>query len=75
MGVEELFLYRTVAEDIAAAPPDAVVVDALTAIPACDGRAFSLIGYFSRHALFAEAWSGYALVARHGRYSVYRRGA
>lgn len=73
MGPDELFLYRSVAEDIAEEPPDAVVIDAMTAIPECDGTPFSLIRYFARHTLFAQTWSRYAQVAQHGRYTVYLR--
>ena len=73
MGRPEFFLYRTVAEDFARAPPAAVVIDDMTAIPACNGVAFNLIAYFSRHPLFAEVWSHYAEVGRHGRYVVYAR--
>ena len=73
MGRPEFFLYRTVAEDFARAPPAAVVIDDMTAIPPCGGVAFNLIEYFSRHPLFAEVWSHYAEVGRHGRYTVYAR--
>ena len=73
MGRPEFFLYRTVAEDFSRAPPAAVVIDDISAIPPCDGAAFSLIEYFSRHPLFAEVWSHYAEVGRHGRYTVYAR--
>lgn len=74
MGRPEFFAYRTVAEDFARAPPAAVVVDSLTAIPACDGQEFDLIAYFNRHPLFAELWSHYRLAGSWGRYSVYARG-
>ena len=54
MGAAELFLYRAVAEDFARAPPAAVVVDSLIAIPACGGEAFGIAAYFARHPLFAQ---------------------
>jgi len=73
MGRPEFFLYRTVAEDFARAPPAAVVIDSMTAIPECGGENFSLIAYFSRHPLFAELWSHYDEVGQHGRYTVYAR--
>ena len=73
MGRPEFFLYRTVAEDFARAPPAAVVVDNRNAIPRCADEDFYLIAYFSRHQLFAEVWSHYALAGRWGRYSVYAR--
>jgi len=73
MGRPEFFLFRTVAEDFARAPPAAVVVDSMSAIRACDGVEFDLIEYFSRHPLFAEVWSHYALSARQGRFAVYAR--
>ena len=73
MGQPELFLYRTVAEDFARAPPTAVVVDSMTAIPACGGQAFNLIEYFNRNPVFAAVWSQYAEVGRQRRYTVYVR--
>ncbi len=73
MGRPEFFVYRTVAEDFARAPPAAVVLDEIAAIPECGGEAFSLEAYFSRHPLFAEVWSHYVEVGRHGRYTVYAR--
>jgi hypothetical protein len=73
MGRPEFFVYRTVAEDFARAPPAAVVLDEMAAIPECGGEAFSLEAYFSRHPLFAEVWSHYVEVGRHGRYRVYAR--
>lgn len=73
MGRPEFFMYRSVAEDFARAPPAAVVLDAMTAIPECGGEAFSLEAYFARHPLFAEVWSHYVEVGRHGRYTVFAR--
>ncbi len=73
MGRPEFFVYRTVAEDFARAPPAAVVLDEMAAIPECGGEAFSLEAYFSRHPLFAEVWSHYVEVGRRGRYTVYAR--
>ena len=68
----EFFLYRTVAEDFARAPPAAVVVDVSPAIPWC-GEEFDFIAYFSRHQLFAEVWSNYRQSGAWGRYRVYTR--
>jgi hypothetical protein len=73
MGRPEFFLYRSVAEDFARAPPAAVVIDSLIAIPACGGEAFGIEAYFARHPLFAEVWSRYVEVGRHGRYTVFAR--
>ncbi len=73
MGRPEFFLYRSVAEDFARAPPAAVVIDSMTAIPECGGQVFSLEAYFVRHPLFAEVWSHYVEVGRHGRYAVHAR--
>ena len=73
MGRPEFFMFRTVAEDFARAPPAAVVVDNWSAIPDCNGQAFNLIDYFSRHPLFAEMWRHYAPTARQGRFQVYTR--
>ena len=63
----------TVAEDAARAPPAAIVIDSLSAIPDCAGQPFSLVDYFSRHPLFAELWSHYEPAGQHGRYTVYTR--
>jgi len=73
MGRPEFFMYRSVAEDFARAPPAAVVIDSHAAIGECGGQAFSLEAYFVRHPLFAEVWSHYVEVGRHGRYAVYAR--
>jgi hypothetical protein len=66
----EFFLYRTVAEDFARAPPAAVLVDTDPGIPWC-GSQFDFIAYFKRHPLFAEVWSHYQLTAEWGRYRLY----
>ncbi len=73
MGRPEFFVYRSVAEDFARAPPAVVVIDSVSAIPDCGGQAFSLEAFFARHPLFAEVWSHYVEVGRHGRYAVYGR--
>jgi len=73
MARPEFFMFRTVAEDFARNPPAAVVVDSFSAIPECNGQAFDLIAYFSRHPLFAEMWRHYAPAARQGRFQVFTR--
>ena len=72
MGRPEFFVYRTVAEDFARAPPAVVVVDRQPGIPWC-GSEFDFIAYFSRHQLFAEVWSHYELRTEWDRYKVYTR--
>ncbi len=72
MGRPEFFVYRTVAEDFARAPPAAVVVDRVPGIPWC-GEEFDFIAYFTRHQLFAEVWSHYQLTGEWGRYRVFTR--
>jgi hypothetical protein len=72
MGRPEFFVYRTVAEDFARAPPAVVVVDKQPGIPWC-GEEFDFITYFSRHQLFAEVWSHYQKTAQWGRYMIYTR--
>ena len=72
MGRAEFFVYRTVAEDFARAPPAVVVVDRQPGIPWC-GEEFSFIAYFTRHPLFAEVWSHYQPTAEWGRYQVFTR--
>jgi hypothetical protein len=72
MGRPEFFVYRTVAEDFARAPPAVVLVDKQPGIPWC-GEEFDFIAYFSRHQLFAEVWSHYQQTAQWGRYLVFTR--
>lgn len=72
MGRPEFYVYRTVAEDFARAPPAAVVVDTQPGIPWC-GEEFDFIAYFSRHQLFAEVWSHYQQTAQWGHYKLYTR--
>ncbi len=68
----EFFVYRTVAEDFARAPPAAVVVDTEPGIPWC-GKEFDFVEYFTRHPLFAEVWSQYRLTAEWDHYRLYTR--
>jgi hypothetical protein len=70
MGRAEFFVYRTVAEDFARAPPAAVVVDMSPGIPYCS-KEFDFIEYFKRHPLFAEVWSHYQLTGEWGGFRVY----
>ena len=70
MGRPEFFVYRTVAEDFARAPPAAVVVDTNPAFPGAAASSTSST-YFKRHPLFAEVWSHYELTAEWGRYRLY----
>jgi hypothetical protein len=68
----EFFVYRTVAEDFARAPPAAVVVDTEPGIPWC-GKEFDFVEYFTRHPLFAEVWSQYQLTAQWDHFRLYTR--
>lgn len=72
MSRAEFFVYHTVAEDFARAPPPVVVVDAIPGIPWC-GSEFSFIAYFARHPLFAETWAHYRLAEAWSRYRIYVR--
>lgn len=58
MNRAEFFVYRVVAERFAREAPGAVLVSRYTATRWC-GAPFDFIAYFSRHPLFAEAWSHY----------------
>jgi hypothetical protein len=69
----EFFVFRTVAEDIARAPPAVVIVDRYPGIPDCNNEAFDFIEYFSRNPLFAEIWSHYRLAAEWGRFRLFTR--
>ncbi len=72
MSRPEFFVYRTVAEDFARAPPAAVVVDTEPGIPWC-GKDFDYVEYFARHPLFAEVWSRYRLTAEWDHFRLYTR--
>jgi hypothetical protein len=72
MGRGESYVFQTVAEDFAAAPPAAVVVDTQPGIPFC-GEEFDFIAYFIRNPAFAAAWSHYRLAADWDRYKLYAR--
>jgi hypothetical protein len=74
MPPAELFLYRTIAEDFARAPPASVVVDRYSGLPECGGEAFDFLAWIRRNPLFAAAWSQYRLKAAWGRFRVYGRG-
>lgn len=72
MSRAEFFVYRTVAEDFAAAPPAAVLVASNPGIPWC-GSEFDFIEYFSRHPLFAETWAHYREGGRIDNYRLFVR--
>lgn len=72
MSRAEFFVYRTVAEDFARAPPSAVLVARHSGMPACRGR-FDFIEYFTRHPLFAETWRRYRLNGEIEGYRLYVR--
>lgn len=72
MSRAEFFVYRTVAEDFARAPPAAVLVSTNPGIPWC-GSEFDFIAYFARHPLFAETWTRYRLSGEIVGYKLYVR--
>ncbi|HYF08072.1 MAG TPA: hypothetical protein VD970_10650 [Acetobacteraceae bacterium] len=72
MSRTEFFVYRTVAEDFARAPPSAVLVARHSGMPNCGG-AFDFIAYFSRHPLFAETWLRYRPAGEIEGYRLYVR--
>ena len=72
MSRAEFFVYRTVAEDFASAPPSAVLVTRHVGIPWC-GKEFDFIEYFSRHPLFAEAFRNYHQQGEIEGYKLYVR--
>jgi hypothetical protein len=73
MPATEAFVFHTVAEDFARAPPAAVIVDRYPGIPDCNDVTFDFIAYFSRDPLFAETWSHYRPVAEWGRFRLFTR--
>jgi len=72
MSRAEFFVYRTVAEDFARAPPAAVMISRNPGIPWC-GREFDLIEYFSRHPLFEETFRRYRQVGEIEGYRLFTR--
>ena len=72
MSRAEFFMYRTVAEDFARAPPAAVLVDSNPGIPWC-GREFDFLAYFGRHPLFAAEWRNYRQERQIEGYRLYVR--
>ena len=72
MSRAEFFVYRTVAEDFANAPPAAVLITRNPGIPWC-GREFDFVEYFSRHPLFAAAWANYRQEGEIEGYKLYVR--
>jgi hypothetical protein len=72
MSRTEFFVYRTVAEDFARAPPAAILVSLNPGIPRCGGD-FEFLAYFSRHPLFAETLRRYRPVAEIEGYRLLRR--
>lgn len=72
MSRAEFFMFRTVAEDAAKAPPSVILVSRVPGIPWC-GAEFDFIEYFSRHPLFSELWKKYREVARVDHYRIYVR--
>jgi hypothetical protein len=75
MPAAERLLFRSVVEDFAADPPEAVLVSRNPGIPDCGGAPFDLIGYFARDPRFAVTFRRYRPVrdlAVEG-YQLYRR--
>ncbi|WP_338663120.1 hypothetical protein VQH23_23655 [Pararoseomonas sp. SCSIO 73927] len=72
MSRAEYFVFRTVAEVFAAAPPSAVLVTRHVGIPWC-GKEFDFIEYFNRHPLFAEAFRHYRQQGEIEGYKLYVR--
>ena len=70
MAPPEALVWRTIAEDFAARPPTAVLVDDSPGIPWC-GAEFDFIAYFTRNPVFANVWRHYHLAGRWQRYRVY----
>ncbi len=73
MPAAEAWFYRGVAEDFAAAPPDAVLVLADPRLPRCAGEEFDFLAYFSRQPLFAATFRRYHPVAELHGYRLFRR--
>lgn len=72
MSRAEFFVYRTVSEDFARAPPAAVLISRHPGIPWC-GREFDFVEYFGRHPLFAETWRRYRQTGEIEGYRLFTR--
>jgi len=72
MSRAEFFVYRTVAEDFAAAPPSVVLVATNPLIPWCNGQ-FDFLDYFRRHPLFDAAFAPYRQTGEVDGYRIYTR--
>jgi hypothetical protein len=72
MDWAERLVFQTVAEDFAADPPKAVVIDRVPGIILC-GKEFDFLEYFKRDPRFASTWSRYAFFAESGSLWLYRR--
>jgi hypothetical protein len=73
MGPAESYVWRTVPADLLQAPPEMIVIDRQSGIPACDGAAFDFLAYFSRDDRFAEAFSHYRPAGEVAGYRMYVR--
>jgi hypothetical protein len=73
MSRPEFFVYRTVAEDFARAPPAGVLVANYSGIPRCGAEEFDPIAYFSRHPAFEETWRLYTRIVHLDDYKLYLR--
>ena len=58
MDRAERFVLETVSQDLAADPPEVVVIDQIPGIPWC-GEEFDLLAYFRRNPTFADTWARY----------------
>jgi hypothetical protein len=74
MGWAERLMFDSVAEDLAAAPPQVVIVDQLPGIPWC-GSQFDFLEYFGRNPLFARTFAGYELFGETSCLTIYVRSA
>ena len=72
MARAEFYVYRTVAEDFARAPPAALLVAADPGLVVC-GQDFDILAYFARHPLFAETLERYRPAATIAGYQLLRR--
>jgi len=72
MSRAEFYVYRTVAEDFARAPPAALLLAQDPGLYLC-GQDFDILAYFSRHPLFAETLERYRPAATIDRYTLLRR--
>jgi hypothetical protein len=74
MSRAERYVFRAVTADLVDRRPKLIIIDELTGINPCQGKAFDLLAYFLRNPLFATAFTKYESIGSPiARLRVFRR--